>query len=145
MTLPAMDRLLVALGRFIGLAGAALTIALIGWWGYDLARYAFFSENPTWGEVGVVPFVQALRIIVAAWVVWSVIRLDGRTLLRVLLAAFGISFFLLYGWYFLLTGMDWGFLYWVVGGDFLYLAGGVVVGCALLLPTASGRTSNDSQ
>ena len=41
----------------------------------------------------------------------SVIRLDGRTLLRVLLAAFGGSFFLLYGWYFLLTGMDWGFLY----------------------------------
>jgi hypothetical protein len=60
------------------------------------------------------------------------------------LVAFGVSFFLLYGWYFLLTGMDWGFLYWVVGGDFLYLVAGLMVGCALLLPAASTRPGNDS-
>ncbi len=142
MTLPAAARLLLILGRLVGFAGAAFTIALMVWWGYDLARYAFFSENPTWAEVGVEPFVQVLRIIVAAWVVWSVIRLDGRTLLRVLSVAFGVSFFLLYGWYFLLTGMDWGFLYWVVGGDFLYLVGGLVLGCALLLTRISTRPGN---
>ena len=133
MTLPAITRLLLDLGRLVGFAGAALSIALMAWWGYDVIRYAFFSENSTWGEVGVIPFVVVLRIIVAAWVVWSVIRLDGRTLLRVLLVASGGSFFLLYGWYFLLTGMDWSYLYWVVGGDFLYLVAGFVVGWALLL------------
>ena len=85
MTLPAITRLLLDLGRLVGFAGAALSIALMAWWGYDVIRYAFFSENSTWGEVGVIPFVVVLRIIVAAWVVWSVIRLDGRTLLRVLL------------------------------------------------------------
>jgi hypothetical protein len=109
-----MARLLLILGRLVGFAGAVLTVGLMAWWGYDLARYAFFSENPTWAEVGVEPFVQVLRIIVAGWVVWSVIRRSGRALLRTLLVAFGVSFFLLYGWYFLLTGMDWGFLYWVL-------------------------------
>jgi hypothetical protein len=65
--------------------------------GYDLLRYAFLSEDLTWGEVGLIPFVVALRILVAAWVAWSVVRLDGRALVRNLLAAFGVSFFLLYG------------------------------------------------
>jgi hypothetical protein len=115
----------------------------MAWWGNDLARYLFFSENPTWGAVGVIPFVVVLRILVAAWVIWSVIRLDGRTLLRVLLAAFGGSFFLLYGWYFLDTGMDWGFLYWVVGGDLLYLVAGLMVGSAVYVLEGSTRPSND--
>ena len=140
----AIARLLLILGRLVGFAGAALTIALMVWWGYDLIRYLFFSENPMWGEVGVIPFVVVLRIIVAALVIWSVIRFDARTLLPILLLTFGGSFALLYGWYFLLTGMDWGFLYWVVGGDFLYLVAGLIVGCALLVLSASNRQSNDS-
>ena len=127
----------------LGFAGAVLTIALMGWWEYDILRYLFFSENPTWGEVGITPFLAILRIIVAGWVVWSVIRRGGRALLRALLVAFGVAFFLLHGWYFLIAGMDWGFLYWAVGGDFLYLAAGLVVGCALLLPAASSRPTND--
>jgi hypothetical protein len=72
------------LGRLVGFAGAALSITLMAWWEYDVIRYAFFSETPTWGEVGIIPFVVVLRIIVAAEVVWSVIRLEGRTLLPVL-------------------------------------------------------------
>jgi hypothetical protein len=144
MTLPTTARLLFVLGRLVGFAGAVLTIALMAWWEYDLVRYLFFSENSTWGEVGAEPFVAVLRIVVAGWVVWSAIRSGGRALLRALLVAFGVSFFLLYGWYFLLTGMDWGFLYWVVGGDFLYLVAGLMVGCALLLPAASTRPGNDS-
>ncbi len=139
MTLPETVRLLLIAARSIGFAGAALTVALMVWWGQDLLRYAFFSEDPTWGEVGVIPFVVALRAIVAVWVVWSVVKLDGRGLLRVLLAAFGISFFLLYGWYFLLTGMDWGFLYLTAGGDFLYLIGGIACGWALRLTRISTR------
>jgi hypothetical protein len=128
-----MAKVLIVVGRLVGLAGAALTIALMAWWAYDLSRYAFFSEDPTWAEVGVEPFVIVLRIIVAAWVVWSVVRFDGGVLLSALLLAFGASFSLLLGWYFLLTGMDWSFYYWVVGGDFLYLIAVLMMGCALQL------------
>ena len=134
--------LVVLLGRVVGAVGAALTIALMAWWGYDLAHYLFFSENPTWAEVGVEPFVVILRIIVAAWVICSVIRLDARALLFVLLLAFGSSFVLLYGWYYLLTGMDWGFLYWVVGGDFLYLVAWLLVRRAVFLPESNGQPGN---
>jgi hypothetical protein len=136
-------RLLLILGRSTGFVGAALTVALMAWWGRDLFRYALFSEDPTWDEVGVIPFVVVLRIIVAAWVAWVVVRLDGRTLLLALLAASGCSFLLLYGWYFLLTGMDWNFLYWVVGADLLYLVAASMVGCALLLPAAGVHPHND--
>jgi hypothetical protein len=129
-------------GRLIALAAAALAIGLMAWWGYDLLRYAVFYRDPTWDEVGVIPFVVVLRIAVAVWVAWGAIRLGGGPLARTLLAAFGISFFLLYGWYFLLTGMDWGFLYWVVAGDSLYLAGALAIGCALLLSGSETRSGN---
>lgn len=131
--------LLPILGRSFGLAGAVLTVILMAWRGQDLFRYTFFSEDPTWTEVGVEPFVIVLRIIVAAWVVWSVVKLDGGTLPSALLVAFGISFSLLYGWCFLLAGMDWGFLYWVVLGDFFYLLAASVVGCAPFFSAADAR------
>jgi hypothetical protein len=76
-------RLLPLSGRSIGPAGAALTVALMAWWALDSFRYAFFSGVPAWGEVGVIPIVVVLRTIVAAWVVWSVVRLDGGALLNV--------------------------------------------------------------
>ncbi len=142
MRLPDMARMFLVLGRVVAFAAAALAIVLMAWQGYDLLRYAFVSEDPTWGEVGVFPFVVALRILLAAWVVRSVVGLGGRALLRVLLVAFGGSFLLLYGWYFLLLGFDDGFFYWVVGSDFLYLAGASVVGCALLLSPAGTRIGN---
>jgi hypothetical protein len=126
-------------GRLISLVGAALATGLMTWRVYELLRYAFLSEHPTWDEVGLLPFVIGLRIIVAAWVGWSTIRLWGDTLVRVLLTAFGVSFILLYGWYFLLIGMDDGFLYRAVAGDFLYLAGALAVGCALLLEKIGPR------
>ncbi len=47
------------------------------------------------------------------WVAWAILRLDGRALMRVLLAAFGISFLLLYGWYYLILGMDYELFYWI--------------------------------
>jgi len=49
MTLPAMARLLVVLGRLVGFAVAALSTILAVRWGYEFFRYLFFSENPTWG------------------------------------------------------------------------------------------------
>ncbi len=142
MPLPPAARILLVLGRMAAFAAVALAVGLMSWWGYDLLRYAFLSEDPTWGEVGLIPFVVALRIVVAVWVAWNVIRRDGRALARTLLATFGASFFLLYGWYYLLTGMDWAFLYWVVGGDFLYLLAGLIVGGALLLPAGTRPTSS---
>ena len=141
MTLTPVARTLLVLGRMLAFAAAALAVGLMAWWGYDLLRYAFLSEDPTWGEVGLIPFVVALRILVAVWVAWSVVRLDGRTLVRNLLAAFGVSFFLLYGWHFLLIGMNWALLYWAVGVDFLYLASESTVVGALLLSSGTRPTS----
>ena len=135
-------RLLLVSGRSVGFVAAALTFGLMVWWGQGLLRYAIFSDDPMWGEVGIVPLAIVLRIFVAAWVVWKVLKLDGRDLLPALLGAFGVSFFLLFGWYFLLTGMDWGFLYWVAACDLLYLAAGLLVGCALLLAKIHTRPGN---
>jgi hypothetical protein len=87
--------------RLTGFASAALTFVLMVWRGQDLLRYALFSEDPTWAEVRVESFVIILRIIVSAWVAWSVARLaGGGELRRALLVASGVSFFLLYGRYF---------------------------------------------
>ena len=144
MRIPETSRLLVALGCMAALAAAALEISLMSWWGYDLLRYAFSHKDPTWGEVGVIPMVVVLRLVVAAWVAWGAIRLDGRPLARTLLAASGVSFFLLYGWYFLLTRMDWGFLYWVVARDALCLAGGLAVVCALRFSAAGTRSAENN-
>lgn len=117
-------------GCLIGLVGAALAAGLMTW---RVLRYAFLSEHPRWDEVGLLPFVIASRIIVAAWVGWDTIRLWGGTLVRVLLTAFGVSFILLYGWHFLFIGMDDGSLYRVVAGDFLHLVSALATGCDLLL------------
>lgn len=46
---------------------------------------------------------------------------------------------MLFGWYFLILGMDAGFFYWIVVGDVLYLAGALVVGYALFLEVCSRR------
>ena len=140
MPIPGAARTLIVVGRLVAVAAAILIFVLMAWQGYDLLRYAF-SRNARWGEVGVLPFVIVLRFIVAGWVVWAALRLDGRALVRVLLAAFGVSFLLLYGWYFLLLGMDDVLFYWIVAGDFLYLAGGLLAGCASLL-SARTRTGD---
>jgi hypothetical protein len=136
MPTPGTARTLLVMGRLVAFAAALLVFVLMTWQGYDLFRYVF-SRNAQWGEVGVLPFVIVLRFIVAGWVVWAVVKLDGRALMRVLLAAFGISFLVLYGWYFLLLGMDDVLFYWIAAGDFLYLAAGLLAGGASLL---SART-----
>lgn len=128
-------RTLLVVGRLVAFAAAAFALALMAEPGYELFRYVFFSGSLTWA--GVIPVVFALRICVAGWVAWAVLRLDGRALMRALLAAFGISFLPLYGWYYLILGVDDELFHWIVAGDFLYLAGGLLVGCASLL---SART-----
>ncbi len=151
MTLPAKGRLLVVLGRFIGCAAAALTIALGVWWGTEIVRYLFFSDNPMLGEVGAIPMVLVLRIGAAAWVMWGVLKFDSR---RLLYLFFGVGigcFLVLFGWYFMLLGSVREFFsydnlpYLLAVCDLLYVAAGLVVGCALLWPTASSRIGDSSR
>ncbi len=136
MTIPGTAQALLVVGRLGAFAAAAFALALTAKPGYELFRYVFFSGSLTWA--GIIPVVFALRVCVAGWVAWAVLRLDGRALMRVLLAAFGISFLLLYGWYYLILGMDYELFYWIVAGDFLYLAGGLLIGCASLLSARAG-------
>ncbi|HEV2743229.1 MAG TPA: hypothetical protein VGV91_08750, partial [Rubrobacter sp.] len=126
MPIPGTARRLLAAGRLVGFAAAAFAIALMAKPGYEAFRYVFFSGSLTWA--GIIPVVFARRICVAGWVAWAVLRFDGRSLMRALLAAFGVSFLLLYGWYYLLLGMDYVLFYWIGAGDFLYLAGGLLIG-----------------
>jgi len=87
--------------------------------------------------------VIPLRAAVAAWVAWSTIRPDERPLARNLLIGFGVSFFLLYGWYLLLVAMDFGPLSLAAGGDLLYLGAGLMALGARRL-SAAARLGNDS-
>jgi hypothetical protein len=136
MPISGAARALLVVGRLVGFVAAAYALALMAKPGYELFRYVFFSGSLSWA--GIIPVVFALRICVAGWVAWAVLRFDGRGLMRALLAAFGISFLPLYGWYYLILGIDYGLFYWIVAGDFLYLAGGLLVGCALLLSALDG-------
>ncbi len=137
MTLPAVARLLVVLGRLVGFAGAALTAGTI----IAGAYYLFFRVPDQAIGLGLLSLVVALRITVAACVIWSVIKIDARTLFRILLIVGVGSFLGLGGWYFLLLHQGFELL---AIGDALYLVAGLVVGCALLLPAAGSRPSNDS-
>ncbi len=151
MTLPAVARSLVVLGRSIGFAAAALSIALSAWWGSEVIRYLFFSEDPTLGEVGFLPVVLTLRMVAAAWVTWGVLRFDPRRSLHLFFGVGVGCFLVLFGWYFVLLGPVRDFFsydnlpYLLAVCDLLYVAAGLVVGCALLWPTASSRIGDSSR
>ena len=53
MPTPGNSRTLLVMGRLVAFAAAALGLVLMVGQGYDLFRYAYSSQNPTWGEVGV--------------------------------------------------------------------------------------------
>ncbi len=124
MVLSAVARLLLVLGRLVGLAGAALTMGTIA-----AGVFLFFYYGPTW-NVGILPLVVTSQTVVAAWVVRGVLKLGSRPLLRVLLLAGGVSFLGLFGWYFLLAG-DGAELGAV--GNLLYLLAGLLVALAFSL------------
>jgi len=90
-------------------------------------RYA-----PHW-NVGLLPLVLPLQVVVAGWVLWSALRADPRRLLRNVLVAFALSFLLLYGWYFFLAG--WGSDPLAIG-NLLYLAAALPVAAAMLASAA---------
>jgi hypothetical protein len=137
MTLPAVARLLVVLGRLIGFAGAALTAGTL----IAGVYYLFFRVPDQAVGLGLLPLVVALRFTVAACVIWCVIKSDARTLFRILLIVGVGSFLGLGGWYFLLLRQGFELL---AIGDALYLVAGLMVGFALLLPRVSARLGNDS-
>ena len=119
---PATMRPLLLLARLAGIAGVSLVMTSI-----VNAVFLLFRYGPDW-NFGIIPLVFLLQIIIAAWVVRGVFRLDPRPLLRVLLLAGGISFFGLYGWYFLLAGEGGE---WISFGNLLYLVAGLLVGIHL--------------
>lgn len=133
MTIPAIARLLVVLGRLAGLAGAALTVgavvAMVGVWAYSAVRHA-----PDW-NVGLLPVVLPLQALVAGWVAWSTLVAKPRPLLRKLLIAAAVSFLAFYGWYFMLLGGGMGAIAY---GNILYLLAGLFVAVAAMSASALG-------
>ncbi len=85
MTIPGTAQTLLVVGRLATFAAAAFALVLMAKPGCELFRYVSFSGSLSWA--GIIPVVFALRICVAGWVAWAVLRLDGRALMRVLLAA----------------------------------------------------------
>lgn len=118
-------RVLFLAGRLISLAGAALTISVITIGTVEWVVLSF-RYGLDW-NVGIVPLVFVLQILLAIWIAWRVLRAEPTSLLYTLLLAFGGSFIVLYGWYFLLAG-EGGML--IGTGNLLYLAAGLVVLCA---------------
>jgi len=129
-----MARLLVVLGRVVGLGGAALTVgavsAMVIGWTYSAVRHA-----PDW-NVGLLPVVLPLQLLVAGWVAWGALVAEPRPLLRRLLIAAAVSFFAFYGWYFLLAGGGMGL---ISVGNLLYLVAGLVVGVAAMTSSTLGN------
>ena len=131
--IPAMARLLVVLARLAGLGGAALTVgavsAVVVGWAYSAVRHA-----PDW-NVGLLPVVLPLQLLVAGWVAWGALVAGPRPLLRRLLIAAAGSFFAFYGWYFLLAGGGMGL---IAVGNLLYLVAALVVGVAAMTSSTLG-------
>ena len=148
MAPPVVARLLAMLGCSVGFAVAVVTITLTVWLGTVIIRYLFFSEGPTLGEVGIFPVLLPMRLIVAAWVMWSVFKEGANRLQLNLLVSGAVSFFVLFGWYFMLLGPAGELLsydnslYLLAVCDLLYLAAGLAVCCARLLSGTGDRLGN---
>jgi hypothetical protein len=128
-----------ALGRLVAIAGAALTVGAVGayvsGWVISAIRYA-----PDW-NVGIIPLVFVLQIVVAGWVVWSVLGADPLRMLRNVLVAFALTFLLGYGWYFMLAG--WGSDPMSIG-NLLYLAAALHLAAAVMAASALGDTRSSN-
>jgi hypothetical protein len=122
-----------ASGRIVAVAGAALTVGtiagIVAEWVISSVRYA-----PDW-NVGLLPLVLPLQVVVAGWVTWSALTREPRRLLRNLLIAGALSFLLLYGWYFLPMGQGFEL---IAVGNLLYLLAGLTMLVAVLGDRALG-------
>lgn len=127
-----------AFGRLVAIAGAALTTgavaAHVAGWTISALRFA-----PDW-NVGLLPLIFVLQVVVAGWVLWGALKAAPPRLLRNVLVAFALTFLLGYGWYFLLAG--WGEDP-VSVGNLLYLAAALPVAAVLAATTpGNARSSN---
>ena len=140
MTLPVIARLLLVLGRSVGFAGAVLSVTFTAVGVVQALSFALRYDG--WGElISLYLLTVVLQLFVGVWVGWGVFKRDARPLFLALLAAFGGTFVVGFGWYLLLAG-EGGEL--VSVGNLLYLAAALVVGCALLVLAAGARYGNDS-
>lgn len=145
---PKMSRLLVVLARLVGFAAATLTISLVVWFGSKMIPHLFF-EDPRWGEVGIFPVLLPIRLIIAAWIIWSVFKQDASRLQVVLLISGTGSYLFLLGWYFMLFGRSGelvsfdNILYLLAVCDLLYLVAGLVLVVGRL--AGAGQTGHERE
>jgi hypothetical protein len=123
-----------AFGRLVAIAGAGLSAgavaAHVGGWLLFAFRFA-----PDW-NVGILPLVYPMQVVVAGWVVWGAFKRGRRLLLRDVLVGGVISFVLLFGWYFLLAGGGMGL---IALGNLLYLGAALPLALAVMAASALGN------
>lgn len=139
MTGSAPIRLLSVLARLVGFAGAVFSVGFAAWWMFSWFDALPSSSSPERWNVGIVPLAMVLQILIAAWVVWSVIKASRRFLLLVLPVAFVGSFVVSYGWYFLLLGEG---LEFIGAGNLLYLFAALFMVGARLASVADDQARN---
>lgn len=127
-------RLFTISARLIAFVGAAISIvaSVAVFYLYFLGDFYKGSIS----DIGLMPLIIPAQILIAAWVLWNVLKRGSRPLLRVLLVAFVGSFAVAYGWYFLLTPR--GFLVGV--GNLLYLLAALSMFASRLVSVADERT-----
>lgn len=123
------------LARLVGFAGAAFSVGYAAWWMFSFFD-ALFSSSPNRHEGIATLGLMVLQALVAAWVVWSVLKCGPRSLLLVLAVAFVGSFFIFSGWYFLLFDLPER-LFGI--GNLLYLLAALLMVAARLVSVADER------
>jgi len=145
-----LDRLVLALGRTVGFAAAALSAVLAVGLGYDVIRSYPNPLNLARSDASQILLFDALRLAGAVWVIWSAWKGGAARLLRALLIVGLGSFFGLFSFYIMIMGVDGDFIsfrnipYLQAICDLLYVAAGVVVGYAVLWAGIGGRANDDS-
>jgi hypothetical protein len=145
-----MGRLLLAIGRSVGFAAAALSAVLAAGLAYFLIRNSPSLLDVARSDASQILLFDALRLAGAVWVMWSAWKGGAVRLLRALLIVGLGSFFGLFSFYIMIMGVDGDFIsfrnipYLQAICELLYVAAGVVVGYAVLWAGIGGRANDDS-
>jgi len=143
-----MDRLLLALGRIVGFAAAALSAVLAVGLAYDVLRSYPNPLNLAQSDASQILLFDALRLAGAIWVMWSAWKGGAARLLLALFVVGVGSFVFLFSFYIMIMGVDGDFIsfrnipYLQAICELLYIAAGVVVGYAVLWSGIGGRTDD---
>jgi hypothetical protein len=145
-----MAQLLLILGRLVGFAVAVLSAVLAVGWGYDVIRSYPNPLNLARSDAAQMLLFDALRLMGAAWVMWSALKKGALHLLLALLIVGVGSFIGLFSFYIMIMGVDGDFIsfrnipYLLAICELLYIAAGFLVGYGLLWAGMSRQTNNDS-